>query len=61
MEPVIVEGVGTISISSNPLKSAIESAMIQAIVDCLAEGIRDPEVIKQRKLQAREDVKNGRY
>lgn len=59
MGPKVVEGHGTIVISSNSArKSAIQSAMVNAIMECLAEGISDPEIIKARQLAAKERV-NG--
>lgn len=35
---------------------AIQAAMVQAIQDCLAEGLIDPEVIRARQLAAKDAV-----
>lgn len=59
MEPKVVEGIGTIVISENTtLVDFIENAMVQAILDCIAEGITDPDIIRARQLAAKDKV-NG--
>ena len=60
MEPKIVEAVGTIVISTNAArKSQLQAAMVKAVLDCMAEGITDPDVIRTRQLAAKERM-NGR-
>lgn len=36
----------------------IEKAMSDAVLDCMKEGITDPDIIRARKLAAREHIKN---
>lgn len=60
MDPVIVEGIGTTVISENAtIAEFLENAMVQAILDCIAEGITDPEVIRARQLTAKDKAKDS--
>lgn len=54
----IVEAVG-ISVRSSvaPRAKMIEEAMSQAVLACSAEGITDPDVVRARMQEAREDAK----
>ena len=59
----IVEAVGSISISHSPggraRSEAIQAAMSAAVLECSAQGITDPELIREAMLAARERVKAG--
>ena len=59
----IVEAVGAISINQSPggraLSEAIQAAMSAAVLECSAQGITDPVVIREAMLAARERVKAG--
>lgn len=59
----IVEAVGAISINQSPggraLAAAVQAAMSDAVLACNAEGITDPEIIREAMLAARERVKAG--
>jgi len=59
----IVEATGASSSSLAPgrkgLSKLIETAMTEAIKKAQAEGITDPNVIKERMLQARQEVKDS--
>jgi hypothetical protein len=53
----IVEAVGTATSSQHKgLARVIEAAQVKAVEDCMAEGITDPNVIKERKQAARQRV-----
>jgi hypothetical protein len=54
----IVTATGSAS-GPNVRAKAIEEAMAAAVVECAKEGITDPDVIRRRKLEAREKVKRG--
>jgi formaldehyde-activating enzyme involved in methanogenesis len=58
----IVEAVG--SAGNDPADllnpSAIQDAMSQAVADAQAEGITDPDEIRDRALAAREQVKKAK-
>jgi hypothetical protein len=57
-ESRIVEAVGAATGGSNDLSAAdIQNAMDRAAADAQAEGITDPDVIRDRKLAARKAVK----
>lgn len=61
MDPIIVEGVGTIVISEDAsLAEYLETVMVQEILACMNEGITDPAVIRARQLVAK-DRAYGRY
>ena len=61
-KPTIVEASGSASSSmaggNAPLAQGIEQAMTEATQQCFDEGITDPEEIKARKLDARQQVKD---
>jgi hypothetical protein len=58
VESRIVEATGTAGGGSMGLKAKdIEAAMNKAIEDATAEGITDPEKIRERMLEARRRVK----
>ena len=60
VEPVIetvVEAVATAVHSEPSMAAKLEQAMTQAVLQALAEGITDPQVIRDRKLAARTAVK----
>jgi hypothetical protein len=52
----IVETAGVVTRSGN-LGQVIQDAMTKAVLDCLAEGISDPEIHLSAKMAAREDAK----
>lgn len=52
----IVEATGVATLSGN-LGQVIQEAMDKAVLDCLEEGISDPEVHLERKMAAREQAK----
>lgn len=54
--PVIVEAVGAAS-KTTGIGISIQNAMATAGLKAMEEGIIDPEVIKQRKMDARKLVK----
>jgi hypothetical protein len=55
----VVEAVGSAASASNdtPSAKAIEDAMSQAAADAQAEGISDPDEIRERMLEARKRAK----
>lgn len=55
MPPVIIEAAGTAasSLGKSGYARRIEEAMTDAVTECLANGVTDPEVILKRKLAAR--------
>jgi len=60
-ESKVVQAVGTAATDSGAAYTArdIEAAMSQAAADAQAEGISDPDEIRERMLEARKKVKAG--
>lgn len=52
----VAEGVGVATLSGN-LGQIIQSAMDQAVLDCLEQGISDPEIHLAAKMEARARAK----
>ena len=46
--------VGTVSESGQARAKAIEKVMSDAVAECYADGVTDPEIVKARMLEARE-------
>lgn len=67
VEKIIVEAVAVASNAGGlgPRKSelarAIETAMAEAIQQCLVEGISDPDLMRERMQEARIKAKNDFY
>lgn len=60
MEDQIVEAVGSASGTGGTkgeLNRAMERLMVVVVTECAAEGITDPDVIRERKLAARAELK----
>jgi hypothetical protein len=59
----IVEGAGTMSgkagVGEAPKVNHIEAAMIAAIKKAMAEGITDPDVIRERSVAAAKEAAGG--
>lgn len=58
-KPVIVAATGVASGGERLNAKAIEQAMIDATNKCAEEGITDPNVIRERKLAARQALKDA--
>lgn len=57
--PKVAEAVGTAASSVEGISAReVEEAMTQAVVDANKEGITDPDKIRDRKLAARQAVKD---
>lgn len=65
-KPRIVEAAGSASGSleqtpeAKALAAKIERAMVAATEECVAAGVRDPDLIREHKLAARAAVKAGK-
>lgn len=65
MEQTIVEAVGAIALSnpsrpgSKAMAAAIERAMSDAVIECSAAGVTDPDKVRLRMLHARDRVKEA--
>lgn len=55
----VVEAVGVALGGERLNAKAIEQAMVDATNKCAEEGITDPNVIRERKLAARQALKNA--
>lgn len=57
--PIIIAAVATSVGRSHQTERAetMQNAMVQAIKDCLAEGITDSDIIRARQLKARDIVR----
>jgi len=59
-EETIVSAVGTVSgaggVDSNITPKEIEEAMAAAVIKAMNEGITDPDEIRRRQLEARDEV-----
>lgn len=55
----IAESAGTSVGARNISARAIEDVMIEAVKQCVQEGINDPAEILRRKLAARQKLKRG--
>lgn len=55
-EAVIAEAVGTATTSERGKAIAIQDAMAAAVLECSAEGITDPDIVRARILEAREEI-----
>ena len=60
-ESTIVSAVGaaasSVNVAGKALAAAIQAAMSQAVMDCYAEGISDPDIHRDRMMAARARIK----